>query len=176
VTDEWSQRSGLTTFTLVPGRGRVVIGKAIACLTTALVPVPIAFGVGALGNLLGTAIAGVDTLWDLTVANLLTIGSANLLALLFGFMLGVLIRKSPAAIVAYFVCTFVLPPLTMLLAGSQDWFRKLQPWVDYGYAQSQFFDGAVTTQQWTHLAVTSAIWLVIPLAVGLVLMSRTEVK
>ncbi len=176
VTDEWSQRSGLTRFTLVPGRGRVLRGKAIACLTTAAVSVPIAFGVGALGNLLGTAIAGVDPVWDLTVANLLTIGLAHVLALLFGFMLGVLIRKAPAAIVAYFVYTFVLPPLTMLLAGSRDWFRKLQPWVDHGYTQSQLYDGALTAQQWTHLAVTAMIWLVVPLAVGLVLVSRTEVK
>lgn len=176
VTDEWSQRSGLTTFTLVPARGRVLMGKAIACLTTAAVSVPIAFGVGALGNLLGTAIAGVDPVWDLTVPNLLTIGLAHVLALLFGFMLGVLIRKSPGAMVAYFVYTFVLPPLTMLLAGSRDWFRKLQPWVDYGYAQSQLYDGALTAQQWTHLAVTAVIWLVVPLAVGLVLVSRTEVR
>ncbi len=86
VTDEWSQRSGLTTFTLVPARGRVLMGKAIARLTTAAVSVPIAFGVGGLGNFLGTAIAGVDPVWDLTVPNLLTIGLAHVLALLFGFM------------------------------------------------------------------------------------------
>lgn len=176
VTDEWSQRSGLTTFTLVPGRRRVMMGKAIACLTIATVSVPIAFGIGALGNLLGTAIAGVDPVWDHSVSELLTIGLAGVLALVFGFMLGVLIRKAPAAIVAYFVYTFVLPPLAMLLAGSQDRFRKLQPWVDYGYAQSQLFDGALTSQQWTHLGVTAMIWLVVPLVVGLALVSRTEVK
>src|SRR5688500_7416497 len=27
VTSEWSQRSGLTTFTLVPNRGRVILAK-----------------------------------------------------------------------------------------------------------------------------------------------------
>ncbi len=33
----------------------------------------------------------------------------NVLGMLFGFMLGVLIRNSAGAIVAYFVYTFVLP-------------------------------------------------------------------
>ena len=32
VTSEWSQRSGLTTFTLVPHRSRVVLAKAIATM------------------------------------------------------------------------------------------------------------------------------------------------
>src|SRR3954449_4297945 len=32
VTGEWSQRSGLTTFTLVPSRGRVFVAKGLASL------------------------------------------------------------------------------------------------------------------------------------------------
>src|SRR3712207_4092965 len=31
VTSEWSQRSGLTTFALVPHRQRVIAAKALAC-------------------------------------------------------------------------------------------------------------------------------------------------
>ena len=30
VTSEWSQRTGLTTFTLVPHRGRIIAAKAIS--------------------------------------------------------------------------------------------------------------------------------------------------
>ena len=60
VTGEWSQRSGLTTFTLVPHRGRVIAAKAISCVGVAVVTIPLAFGIGALGNVAGTAIAGVD--------------------------------------------------------------------------------------------------------------------
>lgn len=37
VTSEWTQRSGLATFTLVPHRGRVLLAKAIAAV---LVTVP----------------------------------------------------------------------------------------------------------------------------------------
>ena len=37
-------------------------------------------------------------------------------------------------------------------------------------------DGSVTGQQWTQLAVTGVIWLVVPLAVGLRAVVRAEVK
>jgi ABC-type transport system involved in multi-copper enzyme maturation permease subunit len=176
VTGEWSQRSGLTTFTLVPHRGRVITAKAISCVGVAVVTIPIAFGIGALGNVAGTAIAGVDPVWDLTVTNLLTIVLANVLGLLVGFMLGVVIRSSAGALVAYFLYSFLLPTLALLLAASQDWFRDLQPWVDFDYAQGALFDGALTAQQWGHLGVTGMIWLVIPLTVGLGFVLRAEVK
>jgi ABC-2 type transport system permease protein len=176
VTSEWSQRSGLTTFTLVPHRGRVIAAKAIACVSVAVVTVPLAFGVGAIGNLVGTAVAGIDPVWDLTVLNLATIVLANVLSLLFGFMLGVMIRDSVGALVTYFVYQFLLPTLSLILAGSQAWFRDLQPWVDFDYAQSALFNGALTTQQWTHFAFTGAIWLAIPLTIGVALVMKAEVK
>jgi hypothetical protein len=65
VTSEWSQRSGLTTFTLVPDRRRVIAAKAIACVGVAVFSMPIALGIGALGNVMGSAIAGVEPVWDL---------------------------------------------------------------------------------------------------------------
>jgi hypothetical protein len=176
VTGEWSQRSGLTTFTLVPHRGRVVAAKAIACVGVAVATIPLAFAVGAVGNVVGTTIAGIEPVWDLTVTNMATIVLANVLGLLVGFMLGVLIRSSAGAIVAYFVYSFLLPTLSVLLAGSQAWFRDLQPWVDFKYAQGTLIDGTVTAQQWEHLGVTSVIWLLIPLAVGLAVVVRAEVK
>jgi len=176
VTGEWSQRTGLTTFTLVPHRGRVITAKTIACVGVAVVTIPLAFGIGALGNVIGTGLAGVDATWDLTVTNLLTIVLANVLSVLVGLMLGVVIRSSVGALVAYFIYQFVFPTLALLLATSQDWFRDLQPWLDFDYAQSPLFEGPLTGQQWTHLGVTALIWLVIPLTVGLRSVTRADVK
>jgi ABC-2 type transport system permease protein len=176
VTGEWSQRSGLTTFTLVPHRSRVITAKALACLGVAIVTIPFAFAVGALGNIVGTSIAGVAPVWDLTVTNLLTIMLANVLAMMVGFMLGVVIRSSAAALAAYFIYQFLLPSLALLLARSQEWFRGLQPWVDFDFNQSPLLEGALTSQQWVQLLATGAIWLVVPLAVGLVFVVRAEVK
>jgi hypothetical protein len=176
VTGEWSQRSGLTTFTLVPHRGRIITAKALSCLAVAVVTIPFAFGIGALGNVVGTALAGVDPVWDLNTTDLLAIMLANVLSMLVGFILGVLIRSSAGALVAYFVFQFVLPPLGMVLAMYQDWFRDLQPWVDFDYAQSPLLAGAMTSEQWAHLGTSSAIWLVVPLAVGVLGVLRSEVK
>ena len=176
VTAEWSQRSGLTTFALVPHRWRVIAGKLVAVLVVALVATPVAFAIGAVGNVAGAAIAGVNPVWDLSVANLLTLELANVLSMLVGFMLGVVIRSSAGALVAYFLYQFLLPTLALVLAAKQAWFEDLQPWVDFDFAQGALIDGAVGSQEWSHLAVTGLIWLVVPLAVGLRLVVRAEVK
>ncbi|MDQ4051649.1 MAG: ABC transporter permease [Actinomycetota bacterium] len=176
VTSEWSQRSGLTTFTLVPHRSRVIMAKMTVAVLVGAVSIVVALGIGAVGNVLGSAIAGVDTVWDISTNQVFSLVLANVLGLLVGFMLGVLIRNSAGAIVAYFVYGFVLAGLTALLADSQQWFRDLQPWVDFNYAQSALFEGSLTGEQWANLGVAGVLWLVIPLAVGLVLIRRSEVK
>ena len=176
VTAEWSQRSGLTTFTLVPHRGRVVLAKAIGLVTVTALAMPVAFAIGALGNLTGSAIHGTDAVWDQSLSDVLYFFLANTLLLLVGFMLGVLIRASTAAIVTYFIYAFVAPTLLTFLAVGQDWFRDLQPWVDPNYSQDALFNGGFGAEQWTQLAVTSAVWLVLPLAVGIVTLLRSEVK
>jgi ABC-2 type transport system permease protein len=176
VTSEWSQRSGLTTFTLVPRRGRVVAAKAVCSVAVGVVSMVLAFAIGALGNLAGPAISGADRVWDASLVDLANIVLANVLGLLVGFMLGVLIRNSAGAIVGYFVYSFVLPTLSAVLAGTQHWFRDLQPWVDFNYAQSALFNGSLTGEQWAHLGVTALVWLVIPIAVGVRLVMRSEVK
>ena len=176
VTSEWSQRSGLTTFTLVPHRERVVAAKAIASVGVAVATIPLGLAIGALGNVLGAALNGVDPVWDVTVTNMLTLVLANVLSLLVGFMLGVLIRSSAGALVAYFVYSFLLPTLSIILANSQDWFRHLQPWVDFQYASGTLIDGTVTSEQWAHLGTSASLWLALPLVVGLGLVIRAEVK
>lgn len=176
VTSEWSQRTGLTSFTLVPHRGRVIRAKLAGMLIVGVVSMLLAAAIGAVGNLVGSAIAGVDTVWNVSATELLYIVVANVLGMLIGFMLGVLVRNSAAAIVGYFVYGFVLPPLSMLLAASQDWFEKAQPWVDFNYAQGSLFDGGMTGEQWAQLGVTGLFWLVIPMAVGFWAVLRSEVK
>jgi len=176
VTSEWSQRSGLTTFTLVPHRGRIVTAKLAATLVVGVTSMLVALGIGAVGNVLGSTIKGVDTVWDISLNQVLSIILANVLGMLVGFMLGVLIRNSAGAVVGYFVFAFVLPTLSALLAGSQAWFRDLQPWVDFNFAQTQLYDGALHAAEWAHLGVTSAIWVLVPLLVGIRLVLKSEVK
>jgi ABC-2 type transport system permease protein len=176
VTSEWSQRSGLTTFTLVPHRGRVIGAKLVATLLVGLASIALAFAVGAFGNVVGSAVLGIDTVWDIPVDNVATIFLADGLGMLMGFTLGTLIRNSSGAIVAYFVYALVLPASLGTLAAFQDWFHDLQGWVDFNFASSALYDGPLSATEWGHLAVSGLVWLVIPLAVGLRMVLRSEVK
>jgi ABC-2 type transport system permease protein len=176
VTAEWSQRSGLTTFTLVPHRGRVILAKGLAMLLVGLAAMVLAFPLGALGNIVGTSIHGIQPVWDQNVSDLAYFALANALLMAVGFMLGVLIRASAGAIVAYFVYAFVAPTLLTFLAMSQSWFRDVQPWVDPNYSQDALFQGGFGAQQWAQLGVTSGLWLLVPLAVGVGALLRSEVK
>ncbi|GAB3016468.1 hypothetical protein GCM10011376_03990 [Nocardioides flavus (ex Wang et al. 2016)] len=177
VTSEWSQRSGLTTFTLVPHRGRVIGAKAVATLLVGVGSVALAFAAGALGNVAGSAVAGLDTVWNIpwSMATQMLLG--NLVGMAIGFTLGVVMRASSAAIVGYFVVSLVLPGVLQLLALVQDWFLDLQPWVDWNYTQVELFEGATNTgEEWAMLGSTTAIWIVVPLVVGLWFLRRSEVK
>ncbi len=177
VTSEWSQRSGLTTFTLVPGRGRVIAAKAVATFLVGVVSMVLAFAVGALGNLAGSALAGVDTVWDISLTTAPQIVLGDLVGMAIGFTLGVVLRNSAAAIVGYFVVSLVLPGILGLLAQVREWFLDLQPWIDWNYTQVTLFDGATNTaREWAMLASTTTIWIVLPLVVGLLFLRRSEVK
>ena len=176
VASEWSQRSGLTTFTMIPHRGRVIWAKAISAVAVAVVSILIALVVGAGGNILGATINGTPRVGDMSVTGVTYIVIGNILGLLVGFMLGVLIRNSSGAIVAYFVYSLLLPTLFSVLAAGQHWFHQLQPWVDFNFAQGALFNGSMSSQQWANLATAGSLWLVAPLVVGLTLMMRSEVK
>jgi ABC-2 type transport system permease protein len=177
VTSEWSQRSGLTTFTLVPHRGRVIGAKAIATLLVGLGSVALAFAVGALGNVAGSAVAGVDAVWDVSLTMAPQMVLFNLIGMAIGFTLGVVLRSSAPAIVAYFVVSLVLPGILVLLAQVRPWFADLQSWIDWNETQVALLEGAMDTgEEWAMLGSTTMIWIVVPLVVGLLSLRRSEVK
>ncbi|MDP9821090.1 ABC transporter permease [Nocardioides massiliensis] len=176
VTSEWSQRGGLVTFTLVPHRGRVITAKGVAALVVGLLASVVSIAIGALGYLAGSTIAGVDRSWDLSVTSTLLTGLALTIALGMGFVLGLLFRSSPGAIVGYFVYTALLPALFGTLAGFQQWFADAQPWVDLNYASMSLYDSVPDAEGWLQLASAAGIWLVLPLVVGAWLLRRSEIK
>jgi ABC-2 type transport system permease protein len=176
ITSEWSQRTGLTTYTIMPNRKRVVGAKVIASVTVAVASMLFAFVIGAVGTVVGSTIAGTSMVWDVSIGHALTILLGNLSCLLLGTVLGMLTRSSAGGLVTYFVVTLVVPTLSGMLAASQEWFRHLQPWVDLNFAQSFMFDGMHTGAQWAHITVTCLLWIVLPGLIGLRLVMRSEVK
>lgn len=176
VTSEWSQRTALTTFTLVPSRRRVIGAKLVNTLVIGAVSMVIALGVGAAGNLVSAAITGNDAVWDIPAWTFAQIVLANELGMLLGFALGLLFRNSPAAIVGYFVVNLVLPGISGALASSQEWWADNAGWFDVNQTRFLLFDSKLTSEEWWQLGVTSSLWILLPLAVGLALVMRSEVK
>ena len=176
ITGEWSQRTGLTTFTLVPHRGRLLLAKTAASIVVAVAAMLVALVVGVLGNVVGTAIAGTDLVWDLSVSQFGTIVLGSLLCLLTGTVLGMVMRSSAGALVAYFLITLVLPNVFAVLAASQPGFADVQPWVDAELARSFLFEGPPQGEEWGQVLSTTGLWLVLPALLGVRLVLRSEVK
>ena len=177
VTAEWSQRSGLATFTLVPHRGRVLLAKALAALLLAATATVIAFTVGAAANLAGSTVARIPAVWDQNLTDVGYFALANTLLMLVGFTLGALIRNSAGAIVTFMIYAFVAPGLLAFLAINQRWFHDARPWIDAKYSQDALLRGdGLTAESWAQLAVTSLVWVVIPTIVAVCRLLRCEVK
>ncbi|MBM9459244.1 ABC transporter permease [Nocardioides sp. zg-536] len=177
VSSEWSQRTALTTFTLVPSRGRVLVAKLLLTVAIGAVSMVLAAAIGALGNVGGSAIAGVDPTWDVGVEAWGRVLLAQVIGMLFGFMLGVVLRSSPAAIVGYFVCTLVLPGASAALGAVQSWWAEHGAWFDQSWATTRLFDEAApSAQAWAQIGVSNALWILLPLAFGTRALLRAEVK
>lgn len=177
VTSEWSQRTGLVTFTMEPRRSRSIWSKGIASVIVGVAGIAVALVIGAVGNLLGSTLTGADLTWNVTFDDIWKLTLGNVFGLLNGFAFGVLIRNSPGAIVAYLAYAFVFPTITGALAAFQEWFRDLQPWIDFSTAQVPLFSGsAISGEEWAQMATAGGIWLVLPLVVGIITLLRAEVK
>jgi ABC-2 type transport system permease protein len=166
VTSEWSQRTALTTFTLVPERNRVIVAKLLAGCGLALVAVLLCLVFAAAANVIGGGS------WDFKLSHLGQGALYELFGMLGALALGLLIMHSAAAIVTYFVLPTVVGivvEVVSALHGPAEWFepnRVTQP----------LTDGTVHGSGWAHLAVTTAIWVVLPLVAGLVRLRRHELK
>lgn len=166
VTSEWSQRTALATFTLVPERERIVAAKLLAGVAFAAAATAACLALA----FLGTAIAGESmTLAASAVAKGLLF---QVLGMLMGMALGLALLSSPLAIVLY----FVLPTLFAVVFESIRALRSAGEWVDTRLTFEPLVDGAMAGGDWARLAVSVAIWLGIPLLIGLARLRRSELK
>ena len=170
VTSEWSQRTGLVTFTLVPNRGRVLRAKAAATLTLGLALIAIAFAVAAVGNLLSGLRHG-DGSWAFGAPGFGEMILVQLLTLLEGLAFGMLLRASAAAIAAY----YVLPTVWSALFSAPG-LKGVAPWFDLNQAQGPLYTHDITGTGWLQLLSAAVIWVGAPLTAGFVRALRGEVK
>ena len=177
VTSEWTQRTGLATFTLEPRRPRVIAAKIVAGLGLAVAALVLGALIASLGTLL-SPVNGGEAVWDLGYQEVQNFLLTSLFGVLVGFALAMLLRNSAAAIVAYFVYTFILPIVGAALGALVDGFDQVVPWIEFNTAQMPLFTGdyRASGEQWAQLAVSGTIWLVVPFVLGLWRLVQAEVK
>lgn len=176
VTSEWTQRTAMVTFTLEPSRSRLILAKFVSTMLIAVVAVVIGLALSVAANLLYGALSGDEVRWDIGAVDVVFYFLLHAIGMATGFAFGTLFLNTAAAIVVYFVYSFVLPGLFQLGAQLMDWFADIQPWIDFAAAQNPLIEGSISGEQWAQLAVSGFIWLVLPLAVGLWRVLRAEVK
>ncbi|SDZ16672.1 hypothetical protein SAMN05444365_106117 [Micromonospora pattaloongensis] len=170
VTSEWSQRTTLTTFALVPRRHRVVLAKLAAGTVAGVASVGISLAVAAAGTVIGN-VAGGDVSWSFEAA---AIGHAAVLqatGVLTGLAFGMLLLHTPLAVVLY----FLLPTVWGLLGDMIPALRAPAQWLDTGVTLMPLATPDVTAGQWARVAVSLAVWMLAPLLAGVVRVVRAEV-
>ena len=173
VTAEWSQRTGLVTFTLEPSRARVAAAKLVAVVLVGLVAVVVAFAVAALGNVAGIVLQDGAGSWTIEAAGVRDFALLAVVGVVQGFAFGMLLMNTAAAIVLY----YVLPMAWSVVFSLVGALEGAAPWLDFNTAIGPVFAGdTLQGDDWAHVAVAGSLWVLIPLALGLVRLLRREVK
>jgi ABC-2 type transport system permease protein len=164
VTSEWSQRTALATFTLVPERWRVMAAKIVAALVLGLISVAVCL----LASMIGAAVAGGD--FSLSAAAIGNAALYQLLNMLGGFAFGALFLNSPLAIVMF----YIVPTVVGILGEVID--ALPADWIDTRQTFSPLVENEMGNGDWSRLAVSAAIWILLPFVLGLLRLQRAEVK
>lgn len=179
VTSEWSQRTGLVTFTLEPHRGRVILAKLTTVVILALATIMVAIVLGVIGNIVGAAIAGGGADWSITARDLITTILLQLLYFLMAVALATLILNTPGAIAVFYVVALLLPLMVYsILYAIFGWAQSLIPWIDLQYAATPFLDpdSSVGGLDVARMATATCLWIVLPLVLGMRRIFRSEPK
>jgi hypothetical protein len=169
VSSEWTQRTTLITFALVPRRARVVGAKLAAGVVLASIALLIALLLGALG----TAIAqpGLDETWSISwqLFGQVTLYVAASMVMGVGF--GAMLLSSAPAIVLYFAM-----PIGMSAISAIPWVDRVVPWVDWWSSVSILADKPLDATEWARAGTAIVVWVVLPLLIGLLRITRQEIS
>jgi ABC-2 type transport system permease protein len=171
MTSEWSQRTALATFTLVPARIRVVAAKLAAGLLIAIASTAATLALSAAANLLGGALGGAGT-WRIDGSLLWQGLLLQVISVLLGMGFGALLLNSPLAIVTY----LVLPTLWSVLGGTIKALGSAAEWLDVNVTSAALSDPGTTAGEYGRLAVSFLVWVLLPLALGTWRVVKREVS
>ncbi|WP_430787473.1 ABC transporter permease [Actinoplanes sp. G11-F43] len=171
VTSEWSQRTALGTFTLVPARGRVMVAKIAAATLIAIAATAATALWAAAANLLAIGL-GADGTWSMDSSLVWQSVLSQLIFVLMGVAFGALLLNTPLAIVIF----FALPTVWTILGETITGLRDVAAWLDLNVTSQALGQPDMTSGEWARLGVSVGVWVVLPLLVGTVRVLRREVS
>jgi ABC-2 type transport system permease protein len=169
VTSEWTQRTSLITFTLVPHRSRVLVAKLLAGGALALIGYQICLATG----LLATAVFGgdVDGAWSFSAALLGQNALSVVLAMLAGIGFGAALLVSAPAIVLFFVL-----PTAWGAIGSIHALEGVAKWLDQSRTMADIGERALSGAEWARVGTSVALWVLLPILIGFWRVKRNDVR
>jgi len=172
VTSEWSQRTAMTTFGLVPRRSRVLVAKLLAAAVLAVLGVVASAAASALATVLTPVFTDQEMDWGLPGAQVLQVLVVQVVTVLAGVAFGMLLLSSPLAIVTY----FVLPTLFTILVSLVSALDWVQDWLDLTTTTGPMYEGTLDGQGWLQVGTSVALWVVLPMVAGWLRIQRTEIS
>lgn len=162
LTSEWTTRSAMTTFTLVPRRGQVIAAKGVVMLVVTAVSYALIAGIGIAATWIGRTMHDVptDNMW-IGVGDTAKDALLWLLMMASAFALGLLLHNGALAIAVVLASPTVLQMLRQVGGVMNDIFQ----WIDlHGIGQQVLQAG--DNSSIPKLIVASAVWIFVPLALG----------
>lgn len=169
ICGEWSQRTKLTTFTLVPSRTRVIAAKLGASWIVSTVALVICLLLSLVtATVLGHHPGGVGGIsWQVLGQSWAYLASTMVVGLGFGAA----ILVSAPAIVLY----LLLPAVWGALVGNISALAGVARWLDSSQTLAPMTQQSLTGIQWAHALVTLAVWAGIPILIGWFRMGRGDI-
>lgn len=169
VCSEWSQRTTLTTFTLVPVRGRILSAKLAAAILVAIAAFAVCLACSVIFGELFAAPGGAGSFSIVVLAQGLLFLTATML---IGVAFGAAIMLSAPAIVIY----LALPTAWDALSSTIHPLKTLSHWLAIGPTLGPLATHSFSASDWAHAGTTLALWLAVPLTIGTWRFARRDVN
>jgi ABC-2 type transport system permease protein len=169
VSSEWTQRTTLVTFALVPKRVRVLAAKLAAAVLLSSAGFVVALALATTA----TAIAAPDVTnaWSLSGTllgqELILILAAMIMGLGYGAML---LSSAPAIVLSFGL------PLAWTALGSIPALTGTARWLDGARSFQPMTEHVMNGTEWARVGTTLLVWMVLPLLIGLWRIRRNEVS
>jgi ABC-2 type transport system permease protein len=167
LTSEWSLRTVLVTFTQEPRRLRVITAKIGVSLILAGLGAGFA-GLVTAGAVLLAEMSGRHIGSDMTTPKVIGFVLFVLLNVLMGVAFGALLHHTASAIVLFFALPTAFTVASTALKSIGEW---IDPSRTFGWILAADWSGHLP-----QILASTTIWLILPLAAGLIRTVRREIK